>query len=468
MSAQVETKVPRSDVSVDHGAVMADFAAELQADDLKGAVAEKLKHLLIDTVGVTLGALDEAHAHQARAVVRAAGSAPQAAILGTTERASAQEAAFANGVAAHGIDFDDTHKFVHPGCAVVPATMAIAEQKNISGAAFLAGLAAGYEVSIRVAFAAGVAHRNRGFHPTGTCNVFGAATGAARAMGLDAKGIAAAIGASSSMASGMTQYRLDGSANKHLHGGLAARSGVLSALLAEQGFHGTAHAIDGELGYLNLYSDGGDLNALTGALGDRFDLLDTDFKPYPSCRQSHAPVDLAIEAFNDHGVRADQIERVTVHIFSYADKPWYTGNVVPASPLEALLCIPYCVASVLIHGRLGLQEFTDKALADPRLAATIGRVSVKADTALDKNWPNERGARLQIEMRSGETLMLSTTDPLGGTEKPMSFDDILRKFDGLTERVLTADRRNAFIDAVANLENLPSINDLITPLTAPK
>ena len=468
MSSLPKAKDQHSDAPLDHGAVMAAFAADLQAGDISGAVTEKLKHLLIDTVGVTLGALDEAHAQQARAVTRAAGSAPQAAILGTTERASTQEAAFANGVAAHGIDFDDTHKFVHPGCAVVPATLAIAEHKDVSGAAFLAGLAAGYEVSIRVAFAAGVAHRNKGFHPTGTCNVFGAATGAARAMGLDANGIAAAIGASSSMASGTTQYRLDGAANKHLHGGLAARSGVLSALLAEQGFHGTAHAIDGKLGYLNLYSDGGDLNALTGDLGERFDLLDTDFKPYPSCRQSHAPVDLAIEAFNDHGVRADQVERVTVHIFSYADKPWYTGNVVPASLLEAFLCIPYCIASVLIHGRLGLTEFTDTALADPRLASTIGRVSVKADPALDKNWPNERGARLQIEMRSGETLILSTTNPLGGTEKPMSFDDILRKFDGLTERVLTTDRRNAFIDAVGNLENLTSIKDLIVPLTAPQ
>jgi 2-methylcitrate dehydratase PrpD len=454
----------QTDPSIDHGAILADFASKASLGTLPHEVIVKLKHLLIDTLGVTLGALDQAHAEQARAVVAASECAPKASVFGTDLRTSAPEAAFANGVAAHGIDFDDTHKFVHPGCAVVPAVLALAEHRDASGADVLAALAAGYEVSIRVAFAAGVEHRLRGFHPTGTCNVFGAAAGAARILGLDATTTASAIGAASSMSGGLTQYRLDGAANKHLHGGLAARSGVLSALLAEQGFHGTAHALDGELGYLNLYSDGGDLAALTGGLGDRFDLLDTDFKPYPSCRQSHAPVDLAMQASTGHGIKADQVEKITVFIYTYADKPWYTTNAVPASPLKAFLSIPYCVASTILYGRLGLEEFTQNALADPRLPALIAKISVTADTALDTNWPAERGARLEFEKTDGEMLVLSTTDPIGGSVKPMSVAEIIRKFDGLTEGVLSPSGRAAFLKGVEHLEDLASVRDLVQEL----
>lgn len=454
------------DTEPDRGAILAEFTADLHTDDLPAPVLAKVKELFIDTVGVALGALDKDHSRQARAVVAAGGSAPQATVFGTAQRASIQEAAFANGVAAHGIDFDDTHKFVHPGCAVVPAVMAVAEQRDISGTELMASLVAGYEVSIRAAFAGGVEHRNRGFHPTGTCNVFGSAAGAARAMRLNAHETAAAIGAASSMASGTTQYRLDGAANKHLHGGLAARSGVLAAQLAEQGFHGTANAIDGRLGYLNLYADGGRPDELTLDLGLCYEVLDTDIKPYPSCRQSHAPVDLAMEAFHKHGVTADKVERVTVHIYSYADKPWYTGNVVPASPLEAFLCIPYCVASVLLYGRLGLQEFTPEAMASGALAEAIGRVSVKADTALDKNWPDERGARLQIEMRGGETVMLATTNPSGSSDKPLTMTEILRKFDGLTDGILDRARRDDFLAAVEGMEKLASVKDIIRPLVS--
>ncbi len=165
--------------SIDHGAMLANFAAKINLGALPPEVIQKLKHLLIDTPGVTLGAMDQAHAKQTRAVAVASECTPQASILGTELKTSAPEAAFANGVAAHGIDFDDTHKFVRPGCAVVPAVLSLAEHRDASGADVLAALAAGYEVSIRVAFAAGVEHRHRGFHPTGTCNVFGAAAGAA-------------------------------------------------------------------------------------------------------------------------------------------------------------------------------------------------------------------------------------------------------------------------------------------------
>ena len=467
-SADDGTLVNRSsDRMDDPGLRLARFASDTRVGELPGQVIAKIKHLLIDTVGVALGGTRERHARQALAVALAAESGPQATIMGSPRKASVQEAAFANGVAAHSIDFDDTHKFVHPGCAVVPAVLAMAEHRQASGADTLAALIAGYEISIRVAFAAGVAHRKRGYHPTGTCNVFGSAAGAARVMGLGADDTASAIGAASSMASGLTQYRFDGAANKHLHGGLAARSGVLSALLAEQGFHGTSHALDGEQGYLPIYSDGGDLRALTGELGQRFDVLDTDIKPYPSCRQSHSPVDLALDAALKHGLTAADVERLTIYIYTYADKPWYTANAVPNTPLEAMLCIPYCVASAILHKRLGLAEFSAEHLNDPSLKDLISRITVVGDSALDTNWPTERGARLECMKSTGEKLVLETKNPRGGSDQPFSYEDLVVKFRGLADGVIAKPRQDDFLSAVEDLDTAANCNQLMATLRQP-
>ncbi len=448
----------------DYGLEVAAFAARQSCAHLPRAVVDKIVILLIDTIGVALAGSKEDHARQARAVALATEARPNVTIFGSAAKTSAPEAAFANGVAAHSIDFDDTHKFVHPGCAVVPAVLALGELRDVDGPTLLAALTVGYETSIRVAFAAGVEHRHRGYHPTGTCNVFGAAVGAARVLGLDAERAAAAIGAASSMASGLTQYRFDGAANKHLHGGLAARSGVLAALLAEQGFRGTRHALDGEQGYLNIYSDGGDLNALIGELGQRFDLLDTEIKPYPSCRQSHGSVDLALDLAVAHNVTSDDIEAVAIEIYTYADKPWHTTNAIPASPLEAMLCIPYCAASAILNKRLGLSEFREPALADPQLHELIGKITVTANPELDKNWPRERGARLTCRTKGGQEIILSTINPKGGREDPFTHEDIVKKFSGLAEGVLPKAQQKAFIAAAGGLTGSTKARDLLATL----
>lgn len=460
------TNSPSADISLPSlDDLLSHFAADLKYENLADDVIESIRRLFIDTVGVTLAGGLEEHARQAGEVAAALAGAEQATILGSGVRTSVAEAAFANGVAAHSIDFDDTHRFVHPGCAVVPAALAIAEWRSVSGKDLIASLAAGYEISIRVAFAGGAKHRKNGYHPTGTCNVFGAAAAASRALGLDKVQTRSALGIACSMASGITQYRLDGSANKHLHAGLAARSGVLAALLAQRGFRGTSGGLDGELGFLSIYADLENVSYLTEGLGKRFHLTETDIKTYPSCRQSHASIDLALQARQQLQLTPETVDQIDIGIYTYADRPWYTSNEAPATPLEAMLRIPYCVAAALTFGEVNLPQFADTALHDEKLRALLPRIHVTGDTLLDAQWPAERRVNFTCTTTDGRTVTLSAGNPRGGSDNPLSNDDVIQKFRGLAQNLLGQNKSDAFIARAQTLETLTDTRSLIGQLT---
>lgn len=446
---------------------LAAFADDLGWGSLPEASRHGLKRLFVDTIGVALGARDEAHSRQASAFARLGQAAPQATLWGSGEKAAAAEAAFANGVAAHGIDFDDTHRFVHPGCAIVPAAVAVAEWQKASGEALLVALAAGYETSIRVAYAAGAAHRGRGFHPTGTCNVFGAAVAVAKLLRLDATGIRSAIGLASSMASGLTQYRFDGAANKHMHGGLAAQHGVQAALLASLGMRGTGGGLDGDQGFLEVCANRKHVHFITEKLGEEFLLNGTDIKPYPSCRQSHASIDLALEMRNRHGIRPADIESIEIGIYTYAEKDWYVSPDAPNSSLEAMLRIPYCVSVALTHGRVSLVEFESAVLRDLDILALMKKVRVFGDETLDENWPQERAVHFTLKTRDGRSLKLAAQNPRGGSDNPLSDDEVVEKFIATSASCLSRQQQEAVLGLCWDLERQPDLSGFCRLLAAP-
>lgn len=445
---------------------LAAFVADLDATAIPAATAERCKIHLLDTVGVAIRGSTTPHGRQAAALVDELGGRPEATVVGAPGATNALNAAFANGVMAHAIDFDDGHKFVHAGCGVISAALAAAESERASGADLLTAVIAGYEVSIRVSLAAGLAHRERGYHPTSTCNVFGAAAAGARLMGADAPTMSSALGIALAESGGTCQYRFDGSPNKHLHGGVAARGGLQAARLARRGFRGTAEPIEGTFGVVNAMSDGGEPGALTEGLGEGFAIDGCYIKPYPSCRRTHEPLDLVIDSVRRHGVEAAAIRSVVLDTYAYAYQPWLISTEPPGTSLEAMLNTPYCLAAAFADGRLSLDQFDDAHLASPEIAALARKITVRSDEELTRKWPNSRGARLHVTLEDGREVSLENDNPRGGPEKPFTWDDICDKFTGLAEPVIGRDGVRRMIDAVGGLETVQDAGDLMRPLAA--
>ena len=447
-----------------HTQALIDFVTGAMSREPPASALDAAKLHTLDTLGVALGARSAAHAAQIEAALDALGEDGDTSVIGTTRRRSLSGAILVNGALAHGIDFDDSHKFVHPGSTVVPVALAFAEHYRSTGLAFLNAVVCGYEVAVRVSLAAGVAHRKRGFHPTGTCNVFGAVAAAGVLAGLDAAELRCAIGIASSQASGLTQYRFDGGPNKHLHAGLAGRSGALAVMLAKAGFAGTRDGLDGELGFLAVMADGGDPQALTADLGRSFAIAHTDIKPYPSCRQTHAPIDVALQAVKGDGIRASDIEAIDLHTYAYNDRPWYVGVKEPASGLEAMLSISYCIALALVRGRVALQDFEQSSLTDAVVLGLMKKFRVHIDEGLTSVWPAKRGARLVLTLKDGRTAQYAVEDPSGGDIRPITREAVHEKFALLTTPVLGAATARRLEDAISGCDRARDISRLLVPL----
>jgi 2-methylcitrate dehydratase PrpD len=444
-----------------HTEQLLEFLAGATLEALPSSVRDAAKLRVLDTLGIALAATSTPHAPQIEAALDALSEHGDATVIGSARRRSLSGAILLNGALAHGIDFDDSHKFVNPGCAVVPVALAFAEHYGSSGAEFLRAVICGYEMSVRVSLAAGVAHRKRGFHPTGTCNVFGAAMAGGLLAGLDRDQLGAAIGIASSQASGLTQYRFDGGPNKHLHAGLAGRSAALAVMLAKSGFAGTRDGIDGELGFLAVMADGGDAEALTRDLGQSFAIDHTDIKPYPSCRQTHAPIDIALQAVRDDGIAPSDIEGVDLYTYAYNDRPWYVAIKTPASGLEAMLSIPYCIAAALARRRVALQDFAPDALATAEVLALMNKVRVHIDDALTAVWPAKRGARLVLMLKDGRTVQHAVEDPSGGDLRPITAEAVREKFALLATPILGGGAAQQLEAAIAECDRARDISAML-------
>jgi len=431
---------------------------------LPDAVVERAKIHILDTIGVAIGGSQTPHARESARMIRTLGSPGHVTVIATSDTANVLDAAFLNGVSAHAIDFDDAHRFVHAGAAVVPAALAFAQYAGASGRDFLAAVVAGYEGSVRTALAGGPAHRKRGFHPTGTCNVVGAAASAAVLMKLDPAQTVSAIGIACSQAGGLTQYRIDGAATKHLHAGFAARAGGMAVLLAREGLRGAAAALDGELGFLNVLADGGDPEQLTAGLGESFAIATTDIKPFPSCRQTHAPVDLALR-IRGRGVRPEAIESIELRTYAYCDKAWHVTTEPPQTSLAAMLNIPYCVAMALANGRLTLEDFSDAALQRQDVHELMGKMRIVVDDGLTAAWPGERGAILNV-VAAGRSHSERAANPRGGIESQLDFAEVVTKFEGLSVPVLGRDRTDAIVQALRTIDTAADLDTLCALLSA--
>lgn len=411
-------------------------------DDLPPHVASSAQQRLLDVLGLQVAALNLPTSVSALAFVRHQGGHGQAVATGLGHRVPATWAAFANGVLAHSLDYDDTHlpSIVHPSASVVPAVLAAGEEVGALGRTATAAVAAGVEVTVRLGMAgydrasSNSVYFEHGQHATSVCGAVGSAAGAASVMGLSAEQVAHAMGIAVSMAGGVIEANRTGGTVKRLHCGWAAHAGVSSAQLAAYGFTGPPTVLEGRFGFFEAFLHGKvDLDAVTAGLGTSWNLLDVFYKPYPANHFTHAGIDAALK-LRERGLRAQEVAHAELAVATPTVRTIGTPLEIkqrPETGYQAQFSGPYTVAAALLGGSglgLGISDFTDQLARDPTRRDLMARVSVVGSQECDDIYPYQFPAILSVRTHGGDDLVERVLVNRGGTGNPLSDDELLQKF----------------------------------------
>ncbi len=447
------------------------FVADIKLSALPLPVVDRARFLVLDLVGNIVRARHDAESTPSLlATVRALGlAAGNAGVFGDCARYTPAGAAFLNGALGHSLDFDDTHAAgsLHPGAPVIPAALAAGEMAGASGADVLAAIIAGYEVTNRIALAlpAG-AHYDRGFHPTATCGAFGAAAAAARVFGLDAEGVAGALGTALSQAAGSLQFLANGAWTKRFQVGWAALNGLAAATLVREGFKGASEALEGRHGFLRAYAPDPQPARVTQDLGDVFELMATAVKPYPSCRYGHAGIDAALALRAELGLRAEEITAVTLGL-PRAGMILIGDDIErrrdPRNVVDGQFSGPFVIACALATGAMGWDSY--RLLNDPAIRGLLPKIDCVPDAEVETLYPAHMAGKLTVVAR-GETHVRLVTTAKGEPENFLTEAELRAKFAGLADAVLGHDRAARLADGILAIPTTRDISTLMR-LAAP-
>lgn len=444
---------------------LAQWASTLRAGDIPPAVRRRAVGHGIDTLGVALAGSATPVGGMARAVALLAASTGAATLLGSGSRIGAQAAAFANGVAAHALDFDDNcyAGVVHGSAVVLPAALAMAEQVDATGAELLTAFIAGSECE----YAVGAATRNvlyeKGWWTTGVLGPIGAAVATGRLLGLDAVAMASALGLAVAGTGGAKScFGTDG---KPLLAGRAAEAGVVCAWLAAQGASGPVEAFESPKGFAALFNAGAfDAGALD-QLGLRwsFDAPGVDVKRIPVCLSSHAAVDAVLALVREHGLAPADIERIVCDV-----PPMVVGNLVydrPQSVQQSQFSMPFAVAMSLLHGTLGLHHLQAHWLVDDAVCAMMARVEMRTGAMWDAvaRTTAPEGAQVELHLNDGRCLRSFRAQARGCVADPLTQQELQAKFVACALRVMSDGHACALFERLHELDSDLPARSLLRP-----
>jgi len=439
---------------------IAGFVTGLRYGAIPAEVRERIKLLILDALGC---ALYGAHLEWCRILRDTLGRIDKDAscsVWGTSLRLSAPHAALANGTQIQGFELDDVHRagVLHVGAVVLPALLAIAElRRNLGGEEFLAAAVAGYEIGPRVGLCMGPEHIGQGWHSGATVGVFAAAAGAARGLRLDAGKAVHALGIAGTQASGLmaAQY---GAMVKRMHAGRASQSGLYGALLAEQGFTGIEDVLESEYGgFCTTFSRSNDrfrLAELTAGLGETWQTMGVALKFYACVASNHTTLDALRDLQARKAFGAEDVQKIVVH-GSQVTADHVGWKYEPNGLTAAQLNLPFCVATYLLEGDCGVEQFTDAAVADPKRMALAEKIEVRPDPAITaKGAPYRHAVRVEVQLSGGARLECAKQAPRGSERNFAAPADIIAKFEKLAAHGLPPARAAELRDAVLGLEKL--------------
>lgn len=391
------------------------------------------------------------------------GGNPQATLV-TGGKTSVLNAALVNGASSHIVELDDIHKssIIHAATVVIPAALAVAEWKKLSGKELILAVVLGYEVCYRIGEAVSPSHYYY-WHNTATCGTFGSAVATAKLLQLDDTAFINALGNAGTQAAGLWEFIEDGAMTKQLHPGKAAMEGLLASLLAEKGFTGAQKILEGNRGFFKAMSDEFDEGKITLNLGKEFKILENSFKVHASCRHTHAAIDLAIDIVKENDFNVQDIDKVEVG--SYRATMDITDNNNPQTQYESKFSIQYCTALGLAKGNANLDDFNDEDLWDPTIRGLVEKVDAKLDPQVDKEYPVKWGSKVKVILKDGTVIEKQTDYPKGDPENPVTSEELQRKFANLAT-ILRQEKRYKFAEQVLQLELIGNVADLMEELDA--
>ena len=431
----------------------------------------KATALVLDTLGCALAATRYDFGRAALETAERLGGHHQSTLVGSKARVAAANAVLANATLAHGLDFDDTREdaIVHTGSVAVTTGLAVGEALGASGRATLAAMVAGVEVMCRVGLAVPGAFHARHFHPTALVGAFGAAAVAGKLHGSTEDQLVHAFGICGSQAGGIIEYLADGAWTKRLHPGWAAHAGVVATLLAHADFTGPESVFEGEHGFYRAFAGGHDarrLDELCESLGHVWELERLTLKPYPCGSIAHPYMDCARRLREHHRLAPDQIAEVRCRTApGPVPRLWepLAAKRTPQNGYAAKFSLPYLLAVILVKGRAGLAEFEDEAVHDARVLDVASRVGYELDPTID--YPRRFVGHVAIRLRDGRRLEEHQDHPRGGAELPMTREELLAKFRGNVNLVVSGELASRVIRSVSALAGAASLRDLVEALS---
>lgn len=431
--------------------VLADFVAKATFEDLPAAVVDRVQQLLLDHIGVALLSSRTPWGQIVLKFAEAHSAVNECTVYGQPWKSSAQHAALANGLCAHGYEMDDSYEggFCHPGAPVIPAALAAVEKHRGSGRDLLLSMVMGYEVMGRISRALG-RELNRIHHATGQIGAFGAVASAGKGMKLDAGQMTNALGLAGCMSSGLMEFTEDpkGTMVKRLFGGWPSQSGVAAAWMAREGFTGPSSIVEGKFGFLRSISGKFDLESITSQLGTDFQVIHTVFKPYASCRAFHPMIEGIVE-LRKAGVTAENLDRLDVGVRESIVRQQVTYQ--PESMMAAQYSMPFTAALAFYSDLADPDCYEGDVVSDPKILGTARRIHAHLDREID-GYPRY-AARLKAQLKDGRTVAVDAWDHRGTEQKPFTNEDVVSKFRMTTAKVLAETEARRIIDAVGALRS---------------
>ena len=433
---------------------LAERAVCIRFDELPEDVVELARQCLLDWIGVALaGSVEPAATLLADELLEHRSADGGVTLVGRGERLPVLDAALVNGTASHALDYDDVNEAMtgHPSVPVLPALLALAEQRHCSGRAVAAAFVAGYETECRVARAVGVEHYLRGFHTTGTAGAFGAAAACAHLLGLDCDATATALGIAATQAAGLKS--MFGTMCKPLHAGKAASNGLLAARLAARGYTTAPGAVETVQGFAETHSDGLDPERGLRRPRAQWHLRDNLFKYHAACFATHSSIEGLRGVRAEHGIEPGDIEQVTIHANPMQMRMCAIPD--PVTGLEAKFSLRQTAAMTLTGRDTSATASFDAGVLDDAVVALRSRVTVAVDGPADGPTP------VEVSLRDGRTFTGAHDVSVPQADLGVQAVALGRKFHALAEPVLGSDRAEALRAAVEHLDRCDDVATLM-------
>ena len=473
---------------------VAEFVVRTMYEDFPSESVRLAKRCLIDGTGVILAGSTDHASVIIRKYLEGAGGKPESSVLGSELRVPSGAAALANGISGHAQDFDDTqlpespgHVYgllTHPTTPVLSTAFALGEATGINGKDLVTALLLGVEVECKIAEAIHPIHYMKGYHTTGTIGAFGAAAAAGKVLGLSTQEMVYALGIVASMSAGIrTNF---GTMTKPLHAGRAGENGVVAARLAQLGFTSHPRILESPKGYFKImggsfaasdpdfldnplwgYSKavgkGFELDKISGKLGNPYTIVDPGIsvKPYPSVVLAHPSMNALLDLVEEHDIKPENVVEIDVYGGTNVANLLYD---LPQSALEGKFSLQFCLTSILLRRRASIEDFSDEFVRSPEVQERMKRVKAFVDLELEAKGHKQILSRIQVKLKDGRVLNKESGPYRGGPGRPLSEEELDRKFSACAGLVLSNGRISEALGLLKQIEKVQDVRLLVRSL----